>query len=170
MPMTNIFVASQLGIASADGVLMAADSQCHLHDSRACAGLAKSVITAHSVLLCGLLAPLGFLSHIVTCFLHRRLVGSPPDRDPKVVSVAFAADVPALGEQATSGRQVPATRPASASSSGRQSASEEPSSSVSSAAHTDAGEARVDITVHSDAAHNNGASLAKQEAQKANGA
>ena len=39
--------------------------QCHIR-----AGLIKNVKTTHSVLLCALLAPLGFLSHLITCFVH----------------------------------------------------------------------------------------------------
>jgi hypothetical protein len=58
------------------------------------AGLAKSVVTSHSVLLCGLLAPLGFLSHVITCFVYRRLTGSATSSgglDGSAVSVASVA-------------------------------------------------------------------------------
>jgi hypothetical protein len=114
------------------------------------------------VLLCGLFAPLGFLSHIVTCFLHRRLVGSPPDRDLKGVSVAFAAEIAAPGEQAINGSQAPA----SASASGRGSAGEEPRSSFSKSTHNDVSKTSIDATVHSDAAQHNGTSSPHTEAQK----
>jgi hypothetical protein len=49
----------------------------------ACAGLVKQVVTAHSVVLCAILPPLGFLSHIFTCFFLRSYSskGNPPDAD-----------------------------------------------------------------------------------------
>lgn len=60
------------------------------------AGLVKQVTTVHSVLLCAALPPLGFLSHIFTCFFTRASRGGD-NGSPAV----WPAASPAAGQCST---------------------------------------------------------------------
>ena len=65
------------------------------------AGLVKRVSTVHSILLCAVLPPLAFLSHIFTCFFVRKQRGG----DAKHNSGVWPAPAPEAGEPPSTAAQ-----------------------------------------------------------------
>lgn len=78
-PLLLLFRTSWMHVRAANRVLKCSRScQRNVCD----AGLVKQVATMHSILLCTVLPPVGFLSHIFTCFFVRKRRGGGSTQNP----------------------------------------------------------------------------------------